>query len=55
MDENRARRVVDALRDRGIDAHIAKAGVYQFGVRISLRDGREANWAPTAPPAWRPR
>jgi len=44
MDENRARRVVDALRDRGIDAHIAKAGVYQFGVRISLRDGREANW-----------
>jgi hypothetical protein len=44
MDENRARRVVDSLRDRGIDAHLAKAGVYQFGVRIVLRDGREAIW-----------
>jgi hypothetical protein len=44
MEENRARRVVDALRERGINAHVAKAGVYQFGVRISLRDGREAEW-----------
>jgi hypothetical protein len=44
MDENRARRVVDSLRERGIDAHMAKAGVYQFGVRIMLRDGREAIW-----------
>ena len=42
MDENRARRVVDALRERGIDARTAKEGVYQFGVRVSLRDGREA-------------
>jgi hypothetical protein len=44
MEENRARRVVDTLRERGIDAHIAKAGVYQFGVRVSLPDGREAIW-----------
>jgi hypothetical protein len=44
MEENRAHRVVDALRERGINARIAKAGVYQFGVRISLRDGREAEW-----------
>jgi hypothetical protein len=44
MDENRARRVVDALRDRGVDAMLAKAGVYQFGIRIALRDGREAIW-----------
>jgi hypothetical protein len=44
MDENRARRVVDALRDRGVDAALAKAGVYQFGVRVALRDGREAVW-----------
>src|SRR5215211_760083 len=44
MDENRARRVVDALRDRGVDAHLAKAGVYQFGVRVLLSDGREAIW-----------
>ena len=44
MNEARARRVVDALRDRGVDAHMKKAGVYQFGVRIALPDGREAIW-----------
>jgi len=44
MDENRARRVVDALRERGIDGQVAKVGVYQFGIRISLGDGREAVW-----------
>jgi hypothetical protein len=44
MDEFRARRVVDALRDRGIDAHLAKVGVGQHGVRVSLRGGREAEW-----------
>ena len=44
MEENQARRVADALRDRGIDAHTAKQGVYQFGVRIALPGGREAIW-----------
>jgi hypothetical protein len=44
MEENRARRVVDELRDRGIDAHMARVGVDQFGVRVSLHDGREAEW-----------
>lgn len=44
MDENRARRVADALRDRGIDAHLLRGGVDQFGVRVSLGDGREAEW-----------
>lgn len=44
MEENRARRVVDRLRDRGVDAHLEKAGVYQFGVRVALRDGRQAIW-----------
>ena len=44
MEEDRARHVVDALRERGIDAHMEKAGVYQFGVRIELPDGREAVW-----------
>ena len=44
MDENKARRVVDALRDRGTDADLARVGVYQFGVSIKLRDGREATW-----------
>ena len=44
MDENKARRVVDALRERGTDAHMARVGVYQFGVSIRLPDGREATW-----------
>ena len=44
MDENRAQRVVDALRARGIDARMSKEGVYQFGVRIALSDAREAVW-----------
>ena len=44
VDENRARRVVDALRERGVNAHMAREGVYQIGVRIVLRDGREAIW-----------
>ena len=32
------------LRARGIDAHTEKAGVYQFGVRISVSGGRQAVW-----------
>jgi hypothetical protein len=44
MDENRARRVVDALRDRGVDGHLAKVGIDQYGVRVNLHDGREAEW-----------
>jgi hypothetical protein len=44
MEEFKARRVVDALRDRGTDAELARVGVYQFGVSIRLQDGREATW-----------
>jgi hypothetical protein len=44
MDENRARRVVDALRARGVPAHVERAGVNQFGIRIMLSDGRQAIW-----------
>lgn len=44
MEENRARRVVDALRARGVDAAVEKAGVYQFGVRVPLPDGRQVVW-----------
>jgi hypothetical protein len=44
MEENRARRVVDALRQRGVNAQMARPGVSQFGVRVSLPDGREAVW-----------
>ena len=43
MDEFKARRVVDALRDRGVNAHLYR-GVSQFGVRVSLPGGREAEW-----------
>jgi hypothetical protein len=43
MDENRAQRVVDALRDQGVPAHVERAGVGQFGIRIALPD-REAVW-----------
>jgi hypothetical protein len=44
MDEMRARRVVDALRDRGTNADLARVGVYQFGIDIRLPDGRVASW-----------
>ena len=44
MDENRARRVVDALRDRGIDAHLENAGIDVYGVRVVLDGHREAIW-----------
>src|SRR4051812_908380 len=45
MDENRARRVVDALRDRGIPAHMALGGgLAEVGIRVDLFDGREALW-----------
>jgi hypothetical protein len=44
MDEFRARRVVDVLRDGGVNAHLLRGGVGQFGVRVSLPGGREAEW-----------
>lgn len=46
MEENEARRVVDALRDRGVFAHLQRpnAGMSYFGVRVALPDGREAIW-----------
>jgi hypothetical protein len=44
MDENRARRVADALRDRGVDAHLETSGIDVYGVRVVLGGGREAIW-----------
>jgi hypothetical protein len=44
VEENRARHVVDKLRERGVPAHVERAAVGQFGVRIELADGREAIW-----------
>ncbi len=42
MDEFKARRVVDALRDRGVNAHLFRGTA--FGVRVTLPGGREAEW-----------
>lgn len=44
VEENRARRIVDTLRDRGTNADLARVGVYQFGIVVKLPDGREARW-----------
>jgi len=44
MEELKARRVVDALRARGTNADLARVGVHQFGVMVTLPDGREATW-----------
>jgi hypothetical protein len=42
MDESLGRRVADALRDRGVSAHLLRVGLGQFGVRVSLSGGRQA-------------
>jgi hypothetical protein len=44
MQENRARKVTDALRDRGIDAHMHNEGTDIYGVRVVIGGGREAVW-----------
>lgn len=44
MEENRARRVADALRDRGINAHMKNSGVDAYSVQVLIGDGREAVW-----------
>jgi len=44
MDEIRARHVTDALRDRGVNAHLKKSGVDAYAVQILLTGGREAVW-----------
>jgi hypothetical protein len=44
MDENRAQHIVDQLRAKGVPAHMERAGVNQFGIRVTLPDGREAIW-----------
>ena len=44
MEESRARRVVEALRELGVDAHVERPGVYASGVAVQLPDGRRAVW-----------
>ncbi len=36
--------VVAALRERRVFAHVYRGGVARYGVRVVLRDGREALW-----------
>jgi hypothetical protein len=44
MDENRARRVSDLLRDRGIAAHLLRSGVDAYSVQVPAGQGRLAVW-----------
>jgi hypothetical protein len=44
MQEQEARAVVEALKARGVRASVARPGVYTFGVRVVVGDGREALW-----------
>jgi hypothetical protein len=44
MDENRARRITDGLRDRGIDAHLRRSGIDAYSVQVPVGGGREAIW-----------
>ncbi|BAL91709.1 hypothetical protein AMIS_64890 [Actinoplanes missouriensis 431] len=46
MEENRARRLVQILRDRNVFAHVRlpRAGGTGYGIRVVLADGREAEW-----------
>lgn len=46
MEENHALKICDRLRERGIHArlHISSTGLYGYGIRIVLADGREAMW-----------
>ena len=44
MDEDRARRVTDALRDRGIAAHLRNSGIDAYSVQVPAGQGREAVW-----------
>ncbi|MFJ6811630.1 hypothetical protein ACIQRK_37535 [Streptomyces anulatus] len=44
MDAERARRMVELLRARGVMAHLVEAGVYEFGIRVVLDGEIEALW-----------
>jgi hypothetical protein len=37
--------VVDRLRERGINASLARVGMEKFGVAVKLPGGREAQWS----------
>lgn len=44
MQEQEAIDVVAALQRRKVRASLARPGLYRFGVRVQIGDGREALW-----------
>lgn len=44
MQQDEAEKVVAALIERKVFAHLYRGGVNRFGVRIVLPDGREVLW-----------
>lgn len=44
MQEQEAQAVVRELQARGVRASLARPGLYRFGVRVQIGDGREALW-----------
>jgi hypothetical protein len=44
VNEERVVQLVERLRQRRVLAHVARAGVFQFGIRVVIPDGREAVW-----------
>ncbi len=44
MQQDEAEKVVAALSERRLLAHLYRGGVDRFGVRVVLSDGREALW-----------
>jgi hypothetical protein len=44
VQEQQVERIVATLRDRRVMAHPYSGGVYQYGIRIVIADGREAIW-----------
>jgi hypothetical protein len=44
MQEQEATQVVAALQARGVRASLARPGLYRFGVRVQIGDGREVLW-----------
>ena len=44
MQEQQAEKLVATLRERRVMAHTYSTGVYSYGIRIVIPDGREAIW-----------
>jgi len=44
VDQTVAEHVVEQLRARAVMAHVASTGLYRYGIRVVLPDGREALW-----------